>query len=233
MDKILGIIGGMGPLATVDLFEKIVLLTDAKTDQEHLQILIDNNTRIPDRTNYILHNTGEDPAVELIESALKLQSIGADYLVMPCNTAHNFYDEIVEAIDIPFLNMIEETGKYILEKYPKVKDIGLLSTEGTIKAKVYDDIFKGYGLNIIKPSEKNQKHITDLIYNIKQGVSHNNLDGFYEATEEIKSQGVDLFILGCTELSVAHHMYNLQGNYVDPLVAIAISAIKYAGKKIR
>lgn len=233
MEKALGIIGGMGPLATVNLFEKIVLLTDAKNDQEHLQILIDNNTRIPDRTNYILNGTGEDPTIQLVESALKLQSIGADYLVMPCNTAHNFYDKIVEAIDIPFLNMIEETGKYILKKYPDIKDIGLLATEGTISAKVYDDVFKEYGLNIIKPNEKNKRHITELIYNIKEGIAQDDFQGYYETVKEIESQGVQLFILGCTELSVAKDMYKLQGNYVDPLIAIAISAIEHAGKKVK
>lgn len=231
--KTLGIIGGMGPLATVNLFEKIVLLTDANSDQEHLHILVDNNTNIPDRTNYILTKTGENPTLELTKSALNLQSIGADFLVMPCNTAHNFYDKIVEAIDIPFLNMIDETGKYIINNYKETKNVGLLGTNGTINAKVYHNIFDKYGLNIVTPSEENQKYIMELIYNIKEGIRQKDLKGYYKAVEEIKDQGVDLFILGCTELSVAKDIYDMDGNYVDPLNVIAISAIEYSGGSVK
>ena len=113
MDKVLGIIGGMGPLSAVKLFERIVLLTDANCDQEHLRILIDNNTSIPDRTDYILGKIKEDPRVQLIQSAQKLETMGADYLVICCNTAHYFYEELAQSVDIPILNMIEEAAKYV------------------------------------------------------------------------------------------------------------------------
>src|SRR5699024_10166329 len=110
--KTLGILGGMGPLATVKLFEKIVSLTHANKDQEHIHTIIDSNINIPHRSRYILGN-GDDPLNELIKSAKRLENAGADFLVMPCNTAHYFYDKIVAVMNIPFLNMIEETAKYI------------------------------------------------------------------------------------------------------------------------
>lgn len=231
MKKTLGVIGGMGPLATVKLFEKIVLLTDAQSDQEHVHIIIDNNTLISDRSAYILEG-GEDPRVELINSAKKLQNMGADFLIMPCNTAHLFYNDIVDNINIPLLNMIEETAKYIIEYHKDIKNIGLLATEGTYNTKVYDIVFNKYGINIISPSVQNRANVMDLIYNIKKGIHQENLEGFYEAIKEVKSKNVDLFIIGCTELSVALQLYKLKGNYIDAMDILAKRAIKFSGAKL-
>ena len=233
MGKVLGILGGMGPLATVKLFEDIVLLTKANSDQEHIHIIIDNNTSIADRTNYILNNNLQDPRPELIKSALRLEKAGADFIIMPCNTAHNFYDEIVKNINIPFLNMIEEAAKHIIENFKGITKVGLLATEGTIKAKVYDDTFNKYGVEIIKPSIENQKYITELIYKIKEGISQDNLDGVYMAINELKEKGAEVFIAGCTEVSVAIGLYDLKGNIIDPMRILAVNAIKHAGKMIR
>lgn len=233
MGKTLGIIGGMGPLATVKLFEMIVLMTKANSDQEHIRILIDNNTSISDRTNYILNADGEDPRIQLVQSAQNLEKIGADYLVMPCNTAHYFYDEIVKNVNIPFINMIDETGKYIRNNNKNIDKIGLLATEGTIKAKVYDDILKNYNIEVLKPSKESQQHVTELIYNIKEGIAVESLDGIHKAMDELKNQGVEVFIAGCTEISVAIDLYSLEGNIVDAMKVLAISAIKYAGKDVK
>lgn len=232
MDKVLGIIGGMGPLSAVKLFERIVLLTDANCDQEHLRIFIDNNTSIPDRTDYILGKITDDPRAQLIESAQKLQSIGADYLVICCNTAHYFYEDLVQSVDIPILNMIEEAAKYIVEEYKDIKNIGLLSTEGTAKVLVYDNMFEKYGINIIKPSNENQQHITNMIYNIKKGIPNEDLTGFYKAMEEIKSKDANIFVTGCTELSLAIDLYKLEGDFINPLELLAIKAIEYSGKSV-
>lgn len=233
MKKSLGILGGMGPLATAKLFEKIVLLTDANKDQEHIHVIIDNNTYIADRTSYILGNSSEDPKTQLIESAKRLEKAGADFIIMPCNTAHNFYKDIIKEINIDFLNMIEETAKYIKNTYPDMEKVGLLATDGTLKAKVYDKVFEKYGLEIIKPTGDNQKAVYDLIYNIKEGISQEEFSGFYKAMDEIKENNVDLFIAGCTEISVALDLYKLEGNFVDPMDAIAVSAIKFAGGKVK
>lgn len=231
MGKILGIVGGMGPLATVKLFEKIVLMTQARSDQEHLHVLIDNNSSIPDRTSYIL-NGGSNPKEKLIETAVRLQNAGADYLMMACNTAHYFYDDMVKNINIPFLHMIEETAKYVKKHYKGIESLGLLSTQGTINTRIYDNVFEKYNINLIKPTEENQRFITELIYNIKEGITQSDLTGFYNTLEEMRSRGAYTFILGCTELPVALDLYKLQGDYIDPLEIIAIKAIEFAGKKI-
>ncbi|MCJ7691122.1 MAG: amino acid racemase, partial [Clostridiaceae bacterium] len=168
----------------------------------------------------------------LIESAIKLQSMGANYLIMPCNTAHYFYQDIIKEIKIPFLNIIYETANFILNKYPQIKKIGLLATNGTCRSGVYDAVFNQYGIELIKPYEEDQKQVTDLIYRIKEGIRSTNLTGFYETVETMEKHGVQLFILGCTELSVAYEKYQLKGNYVDPLNILAMSTITFAGKKV-
>ncbi len=229
MVKTLGIIGGMGPLATVQMFENIVLNTDAACDQEHIPILIYNNSKIIDRTDYILGKASTSPKEELIRSAKKLEDMGADFLVMSCNTAHYFYEDIVKEIDIPFLNMIEETAKYIVENTDQDK-VGIYATEGTIQTKIYDNIFEKYGIEIVTPSEENQKYITDMIYRIKHGESQDNIDGFKKVKRELEDKGVEIFIAACTEMSLAIDLYDLPGKIFDPMEILALKAIDFAGK---
>ncbi|WP_066501068.1 aspartate/glutamate racemase family protein [Abyssisolibacter fermentans] len=231
MSKILGIVGGMGPLATSILYKKIIYFTDAKIDQEHLNILINNNAAIPDRTEYIL-GKGESPLKSLIETSQNLEKAGADYLIMPCNTAHYFYDQIVSEINIPFLNMIEETAEYVISNW-KIDKVGLLATKGTYISKVYDDIFERYNIEIVKPNQENTEKIMKFIYNIKAGREDIELDSFYNAKLELEEKGVDVFILGCTELSTAYDLFDIKGQFVDPLEIIAKKAIAFGGKKIK
>lgn len=231
MSKTLGIIGGMGPLATVNLFNRIVINTDAQNDQEHIHILVDNNTNIPDRTDFLL-GMGKDPTEELIESAIRLEKAGADFLIMPCNTAHYFYETIKEKINIDFLNMIEETVRFIQFNYPNNKKVGLLATDGTLKTKIYDLHFNKQNIQIINPEKDAQNSIMDIIYGIKEGKRGIQTDGIYSAVEEFKAKGVEVFILGCTELSVINETCILEGNFVDALNVIAKRAIEFAGKKV-
>lgn len=230
MNKTLGIVGGMGPLATSVLFKKIICMTEAKCDQEHLRILIDNNTSIPDRSSFIL-GTGENPVDALIKTAVNLEKAGADYIIMPCNTSHSFYDEIVSHINIPFLNMVEETAKYLKDN-TEVQKVGLLATEGTYKSEVYKRIFEKHNIEVIKPSQETAKIVMKFIYGIKAGEDV-KLKDLYYATDELREEGAQHFILGCTELSTAKDLYNLQGQYIDPLEIIAKRAITFGGKKVK
>jgi len=224
--KTIGIVGGMGPLATADLFKKIVLNTKADTDQEHIKILIDNNTDIPDRTEAIIHN-GKNPVPQLTKSALSLWAMGADILVMPCNTAHYFRTKVQENVDIPILNMIEITGKSLLEK--GINTVGLLATEGTIKCRIYQDVLEEMGIKIIVPDTKEQKEVTDLIYRgVKAGKKDYDVTKVKKVIESLLSRGAEILILGCTELPVAVEMYNLNYNICDPTLELARGAIKEA-----
>lgn len=228
----LGIIGGMGPLATAYLFNQIIGLTEAKCDQDHIHVLIDNNTEIPDRTDYLLHG-GQNPLGKLVESAKLLEASGADFLIMPCNTAHYFYNDIKKEINIPFINMIDETARYILEYHPDIKRVGLLATEGTCRTGVYDHVFRNYGIEIVKPSAEEQSYVSEMIYSVKSGTYGKEIPPGYQEVlgSLLKLTGVT--VLGCTELPVAHSIYGLNGSYVNTLQVLAENAVRLAGKKVR
>ena len=226
--KTLGIVGGMGPLATAMLFENVATLTQVSRDQDHIRVLIDSNPQIPDRTAHIIAD-GEDPRPELIATAKHLESMGADFLIMPCNTAHYFYDDIIKELSIPFLHMVNETAGHIRTHYPATQIVGVLATEGTCRAGVYEKALTSQNLTPIVPEAPMQKHVTDLIYGIKAGKT-GSIQGFMEAVESLKNQGATCFVLGCTELSVAKKIHGFSGAFVDPLTVIAETAIRFAGK---
>lgn len=226
--KTIGIIGGMGPLATVTLFSKIVTKTAATSDQEHARIVVDNNTTIPDRTDHIL-NGGADPIPHLIESARLLENAGADFLIMPCNTAHNFYAQVAEVIEIPFLNMITETVQRIKKEHPAGSKIGLLATEGTVASEIYHRLFNAEGFQIVVPEKDMQEKVSRFIYDVKGGGDKSGGMLLQAAADALFDHGCVSCILGCTELSVGHDQYGFVGNFVDPLEVIAEQAITYAG----
>ncbi len=231
MKNTIGIIGGMGPLATCDLFKKIIEVTDAGTDQEHMRVCIDSNTEIPDRTAAIL-NGGKDPVNEMVKSAVRLQGMGADVLIMPCNTAHYFYDRITPFVDIPFLNMIEETAKAVQKR--GIKKAGLMATDGTCQTGVYDQIFTPMGIELVKPSAEGQQAIMDVIYKgIKAGDMDIDLTGFHKAIDELFAAGAEVLILGCTELPVAFEQFSIEESAIDPTLVLASAAVKAAGGKVK
>jgi len=227
--KTIGIIGGMGPLATVKLFERIVTNSGAASDQEHPRVLIDNNTNIPDRTGFIL-GRGDDPVPELIKSAVGLEKMGADFLIMPCNTAHFFLKEISGSINIPFIDMLEETLK---EASKAVSDgrIGLLATDGTLQSGIYDKRAVDHGLKLIHPKPEEQAKIMKFIYSIKGGDLKGHSEGFQEIVTRMADEGLKAAILGCTELSVAIDYIELDKRitYLDPLTIIARKALFESG----
>jgi aspartate racemase len=231
MKKTIGIIGGMGPMATVDLYRKIVDYTDASKDSEHIHVYIDSNTDIPDRTEAILHG-GKDPVPEMVSSAIRLECMGADFLLIPCNTAHYFYDKICAMVHIPILNMLEETALEV--KRQDISCVGLLATDGTIESGVYDRVFEKYGINVLHPSNAGQKNVMDLIYKgVKAGNKNMDLSGFYYTLEELIQNGAQTLILGCTELPIAFEMYNIQYKNIDPTAVLARRAITLANGVLR
>lgn len=225
--KAIGIIGGMGPLATADLFQKIILHTRALCDQEHLRVYIDSNTNIPDRTAALLHG-GADPTPELVSSAQGLERQGAEVLIMPCNTAHNFYDAVQAAVSVPVLHMIRLTAQALAER--GVKTAGLLATDGTVRTGIYQRIFDGTGVELLLPDEKGQRAIMDMIY---QGVKAGRQDYLAVqarwAIECLLDRGAETLILGCTELPLAVKLYGLDYPVTDPTLELALGAIRFAG----
>lgn len=224
--KKIGIIGGMGPLATYDLAEKIVYYKHAKKDQDNVHVYIDCNTDIPDRTQAILYG-GKDPLPEIVKSAILLEGIGADVLVMPCNTAHYFYDRIVPFLDVPLLNMPRETAQYL--KAEKVQKAAVLSTDGTRKSRIYDRALEEMGIEAIYPSDESQKELMKIIYeNVKANICEVKPESISKVLAEVKEKGAQRWILACTELPIAFKMAGLTDcNCVDPTAILARAALKF------
>jgi len=225
--KTIGIIGGMGPLATADLFEKIVGHTKAACDQEHLHVVIDSNTNIPDRTAALLHG-GADPLPELVKSAGRLEKMGADVLIMPCNTAHNYYDGIAAAVSVPVLHMVRLTAQALVER--GVKKAGLLATDGTVRTGIYQKSFAGSGVELLTPDEAGQRAVMEMIYQgVKAGDMAFDAQPARQAMERLLAAGAEVLILGCTELPLAVKLYGIALPAVDPTLELALEAIRFAG----
>jgi aspartate racemase len=228
--KTIGILGGLGPEATAELFLRIIKATPAKRDQDHIPIIIFNNPKVPDRTAAILYG-GENPLPELIRTARLLEKAGADFIIMPCNTAHYYYEELKSSVKIPFFNMIELTAEYVSKFYPEIKLVGLLATTGTVKTGLYQKVFGKYGVEILVPDDEDQKLVMSGIYD---GVKAGNLEFgrklLIDVASKLISKGAELIILGCTEVSVVIRSGDLKVPVVDPLQVLAEESVKYALK---
>lgn len=230
--KIIGVIGGMGPLATADLYKKIIYFTVAEKDQDHSHVIIDSNPKIPDRTDYILHK-GPSPIPEIVKSIRRLEAAGCDFLIMPCNTAHTIIEEIKKTTKVPFLNMMEETAKYVAKKHPG-EIIGLLATDGTVYSGAYHKYLEKEGVKVVTPSE-NQEKVMDFIFKgVKSGNVMMSLKGIEDAVKELTEKGASVILLGCTELSaVSDRIKELDYVFVDPLDILAHAAVIKGGKKAK
>lgn len=230
--KTIGIIGGMGPAATADLFAKIIVNTQAETDQQHLRVLIDSNTGIPDRTAAILAGT-DAPLLELTRSAWGLERQGADLLVMACNTAHWFYDSLAQAVGIPILNMIEETALHL--KREGIERAGLLATDGVLHTGLYSRALERQGIQAVVPPAELQQHVMDIIYNCVKMDAYEvfNPAPFLNLLVWMSRQGAQTLILGCTELPLAFEHFGIIQPAVDPTLLLAKAAIVAAGGTLK
>jgi len=228
-----GLIGGMGPAAACDLMKKVIDCTDAEDDQHHIHMLVDQNTDVPDRTAAILKG-GADPMPQLIASAKRLESAGADFLCMSCNTAHYFHGRLQEHVGIPILNMPKESALEL--KRRGVKKVGLLATDGTIQTGVYHRILEGEGIQIVVPAPEGQKAVMHLIYGcVKKGapVSAYPKEALAAAIADMKARGAEAFLMACTELPIAFEALGYRDGFVDPTLCLALAIVREAGAEAR
>lgn len=231
-EKTLGILGGLGPLATVYFMDMIVKMTEAKKDQDHISMIVLNHAAIPDRTDFILDASKPNPLPMMIEDAEKLQSAGADYIVMPCNTAHFFYEQIQKNIEIPMLNIIEETVKEACAK--GVGKLGILATKGTVSAGSYQRMCEKYGIEWAVPSLQDEQSLMNIIYNQVKAGKEINITEFLKIIENMKADGCDAVTLGCTELSVINKDFALgRDDVIDSLEVLAKRSIELCGKRVK
>ncbi|HWI46972.1 MAG TPA: amino acid racemase [Rummeliibacillus sp.] len=228
--KVLGIIGGVGPLATMLLGESIVRRTKAFSDQEHMHFIIDNDTRIPDRTAYILDHSKPNPLPVMVEDANKLADAGADMIVIPCNTAHNFYDDLQSNSKVPVLHMIRETAKKARQL--NANRVGVLATIGTLTSNLYQEALMDEGIEPVIPDEVMQQDIMTVIYDYVKAGKKITSAQWQPIEAAMKNAGCDHIILGCTELSVVNRELSLDDSYIDALIVLADCAITSCGYEL-
>lgn len=227
-----GVLGGLGPMASVYFYEMVVNMTDAKTDQEHVDMIITNRATTPDRTAFIVGTSKEDPSKVLVDDAKKLEKYGVDFIVITCNTAHYFYNEISKAVNIPLINIIEETIKYA--KATNHKKLGILATTGNIKTNLYQNMCEKYNMEYLVLDEERQSQVMEIIYDDIKSGKPANMNKFNDIVNYLKENNCDGVILGCTELSILKNDNNLNGDfYIDSLEVLARETIVRSGKKLK
>lgn len=233
MKKSIGILGGMGPLATADLFRKIVTMTKAGCDNDHIRIYIDDNASIPDRTAAILSG-GPDPTPVMANSLRKLEACGADCIIMPCNTAHYFLPRLQAMTDVPFISMLQATAETCATAFPG-KTAAILATKGTLATGLYEQALQAQNVSYLVPNEQEQDALMRVIYD---GVKADAAPETYRADMEggmqaLSQRGADYFILGCTELPLAAELLGLTQPMIDPTTELAKAAITFCGYQLK
>ncbi|MGM0603434.1 MAG: aspartate/glutamate racemase family protein [Bacillota bacterium] len=224
-EEIIGVLGGMGPDATVDLFQKIIDKTAVEKDQDHHRILIYNNPKIPDRTEAIL-NGGESPLKELIKTAEVLEKAGASFLVIPCNTAHYYFEELKQEVGIEILNMLEEVAKKI-KRDLNIKKVGVLGTRGVLESEIYDKELKKLNFEVVKPAEEQKDKIMELIYSVKTGQKTVEMQqALSTIAESMVKKGAEAVVLGCTELPLIFDIKSFPYPVYSSQDVLAESALK-------
>ena len=225
----LGILGGLGPMSGVYFCEMLTEHTRADRDQEHLNFLLSSRADTPDRTDFILGRSQDNPAPVMIREVEKLANAGADLIAIPCNTAHYFYDAIAAHSSIPILNIIHVTADFCVSR--GIKCVGVLATEGTASSGAYETVLQERGIKYLTCSPEDQAIVSDMIYGkIKQGIMPDPTE-FFRITNALRARGAETVILGCTELSLLKKAYGLGEEFTDSLEVLALSAIRLCGKE--
>ncbi len=224
-----GVLGGMGPEATLSFFDKVLRTTASPDDQGHLHLLIDNNPHVPDR-NSAVAGRGPSPAPALAEMAHRLEVAGADYLVMPCNAAHAFRDAIEQAVSIPFLSIIDETREAVLRAFPQLGCVGVLASTGCIDANLYQDAFAADNITVLVPEGEDRVCFMDLVYRVKSGDKSDAVRaGMRAIAEALIDRGAELIVAGCTEVPLVLSGTDLPLPLVDSSDVLVQSTIRRAG----
>lgn len=226
--KTLGIIGGLGPLATAYFYRRVVELTPATTDQAHIETWIRSCPQIPDRTAFLLGESTEDPRPKMIEAGSSLLSAGADVLAIPCITAHAFHKDLEEGIGHPVLHAIRELGEVCRAR--GIRNLGIMATDGARKSRIYDEILEKTGITCIWPEEPDQARVMHMIYDdVKAGRILSRAD-FESVGNALSAMGAEGIVLGCTELSQATVTMELDPVYIDIIDVLAEACVRECRK---
>lgn len=200
----MGVVGGVGPLATAYFLARVVHLTDAATDQEHVDLVVHQRASIPDRTAFLLGRSSDDPGPVMAACARDLVRIGAEAVVLPCNTAEPFLPQVEAAAGVPVLGIVRATVEAASRRVPGLRRVGVLTTDGTIAARTYHDELARAGLETVVPTAEDQALVTAVIYDqVKAGLA-GDAAGLAAVADRLVGAGAECVVLACTELSVLH-----------------------------
>jgi aspartate racemase len=232
----IGVVGGVGPLATVDFMGKVVRLTEARRDQDHIKMIVEQNPQIPDRTEHLIHG-GTDPTIALFATCKKLEAAEADLIAIPCNTAHAFVERIQPHLRIPVLNMLDETMAQVGDRYPG-HTVGLLATAGTVQSGVYASAAERVRVPLIVPDAAHQARVMEAIYGpsgVKAGYTEGTCrDDLLATVRHLAERGATVALLGCTELPLIlpqDEHFALAGlpiALLDPTMLLAAACVRHA-----
>ncbi len=201
-EKIAGVMGGMGPDATVDFMAKVIALTNSGRDQDHVHMIVDQNPSVPNR-GLVLRDGSTDVIDALGAMAQRLEHAGADFLVMVCNTAHVFLDKVHAESSIPFISIIDESVNEIDRVRPAARKVGVMATEGCLGTGIYQDAINASGREALEPDGAELEQLMNLINAIKAGNQGEDICRAMQASASaLVEQGADVIIAGCTEIPI-------------------------------
>lgn len=229
--EILGVIGGLGPIATAHFMALVTEMTDAVTDQQHLNMIIYSAPSIPDRTAHILDNAMPSPLPQMLSIGQTLTEQGCTRIAIPCMTAHYFFDALETGIPVPLVHGVRETVRHLKEN--GIKKVGIMATDGTIRSRIFRSELENQGMTALVPGEEAQRCVMHLIFNnIKAGIPA-QMDNFHAAAADLRNQGAESIILGCTELSLIKRDHQIGPGFIDAMEVLAQQSVLQCGLPLK
>ncbi len=229
--QVLGVIGGLGPIATAHFMELVTRMTDAQTDQQHLEMLVYSVPSIPDRTGYILDPSKASPLPAMIRIGKQLTAQGVGCIAIPCVTAHYFHTELSQQISVPIIHAIEETVGHL--KAHGVQRVGIMATDGTIASGLFQRELESQGMEAIVPSPARQADVMGLIYDDIKANRPADMARFGAVSQQLRRSGTQAIILGCTELSLIKRDEDIGPGFIDALEILAQQSVLRCGGKLK
>lgn len=227
----LGVIGGLGPMATAYYLELVIRMTDVKRDQDHPEIVVMNIPSIPDRTAYILGKSEESPLGPMVELGRQMKTLGATVVATPCVTAHYFHEDLQAGIGLPVIHVIRVTAQLL--KKAGIRRVGLMATDGTVQSGIFQRQIEEQGMELVLPTPEAQQGVMRLIYDqVKAGIRP-DMELFATIRDELRRSGAEVIVLGCTELSLLKKEQDLGDGILDVLDVLAKESVLACGKPVK
>lgn len=227
----LGVIGGLGPMATAYFLELVIRMTDVRRDQDHPEVIVMNIPSIPDRTAYILGKSSENPLEPMIDLGLQMKGLGAEIIATPCVTAHYFHEDLQAGIGLPVIHVIRKTAQLLQQA--GIRRVGLMATDGTVQSGIFQRQIEALGIELVLPDREGQRGVMTLIYDqVKAGVAP-DMALFDSIRNQLHQSGAQVVILGCTELSLLKKTQDLGDGILDVLDVLAKESVLACGKPVK